>query len=216
MTNTMQGFKTLLLALVFASTGALADLKADISYLQSRWAEVNYELEGKTRVTAFEQLIGEAEKVTAAYPGNAESWIWSGIIKSTYAGAKGGLGALKFAKASKKDLEKALELNPGALKGSAYTSLGALYYNVPGWPVGFGDEDKAEELLKKALTMNPEGIDSNYFYGDFLLSQKRYEEARQYFLKARQAPARPGRALADAGRQKEIAAALATIDDKLK
>ena len=36
-------------------------------------------------------------------------------------------------------------------RGSAYTSLGTLYFKVPGWPVGFGDEEKAEELLRKAL-----------------------------------------------------------------
>jgi Tfp pilus assembly protein PilF len=50
---------------------------------------------------------------------------------------------------------------------------GALYYQVPGWPIGFGDKDKANELLKKALALNPDGIDPNYFYGDFLLKEKK-------------------------------------------
>lgn len=207
-------FCTLALALLLTSLGALADLDSDIVYLQTRWAEVNYQLSGNTRLTTFEQLVKEAEQVTAQHPQRAEGWIWSGIIKSTYAGAKGGLGALKYAKAAKKDLEKALSLDDQALAGSAYTSLGTLYFNVPGWPVGFGDRDKAEKLLKKALAINPHGIDSNYFYGDFLLKQKRYGEAERYLLKASQAPARPGRAVADAGRQKEIAAALAKVREK--
>ena len=141
-------------------------------------------------------------------------WIWSGIIKSTYAGARGGLGALSLAKASKADLEKALQLNPGALQGSAYTSLGALYFNVPGWPIGFGDHHKAEELLNQALAIDPDGIDTNYFYGMFLIDEKRYDEARTYLQKARQAPARPGRALADSGRQQEISEALAGIANR--
>ena len=148
------------------------------------------------------------------YPNSAESWIWSGIIKSTYAGAKGGLGALSLAKESKADLEKAMSLNDHALEGSAYTSLGTLYYSVPGWPVGFGDDDKAEELLQKALALNPNGIDSNYFYGSYLINEKRYDEARQFLHKAQMAPPRPDRQLADEGRQQEILDALAGIEGK--
>lgn len=187
----------------------------DIHQLLQRWAEVNYQLKGKTQITAFEELVGEADRMTAAHPESAAAWIWSGIIKSSFAGAKGGLGAMKLAKASRTDLEHALEIDPDALQGSAYTSLGALYFKVPGWPVGFGDEDKAEELLKHALALNPDGIDSNYFYGDFLLDQKRYEEAEQALLKAQHAPGRPDRPLADAGRQEEIKVALLKVRKKL-
>ena len=208
--NPVRSITTLLLGL-FLSGSALADLDADILQLQQRWAEVNYQLEGKTRLTAFEALVGAANNVTAQYPDEAAAWIWSGIIKSTYAGAKGGLGALKFAKQSKADLEKAMKLDAEALQGSAYTSLGTLYFSVPGWPVGFGDDEKAEELLQHALQVNPDGIDSNYFYGDFLLRQKRYEEARSHFVKAQAAAPRPNRQVADAGRQKEIEKALQEV-----
>ncbi len=40
---------------------------------------------------------------------------------------------MKEARAS---LEAALKIAPEALDGSAYTSLGSLYYQVPGWPLG--------------------------------------------------------------------------------
>ena len=199
---------------VACASQARADLGSDIAHLQQRWAEVNYQLEGKTQLTEFDHLVDEAVQVTAMYPNSAESWIWSGIIKSTYAGAKGGLGALSLAKESKADLEKAMSLNDYALEGSAYTSLGTLYYSVPGWPVGFGDDDKAEELLQKALALNPNGIDSNYFYGSYLINEKRYEEARQFLHKAQMAPPRPDRQLADEGRQQEILDALAGIEGK--
>lgn len=193
---------------------AHADVGGDVRHLQERWAEINYQLEGKAQLTAFEQLASEASSLAAANPDAADAWIWSGIIKSTFAGAKGGLGALSLAKESRHDLEHALKLDPQALQGSAYTSLGALYYSVPGWPVGFGNDERAEELLTQALTLNPDGIDSNYFYGSFLVNQKRYAEARQYLQKAQAAAPRPGRALADAGRQEEIRALLASIAGK--
>ena len=205
--------QTLVLCCSFAAV-VQAEVMDDVKHLQDRWAEINYQLEGKTQLSAFEQLVGEASALTVANPDAAAAWIWSGIIKSTYAGAKGGLGALSLAKASKSDLERALALDPAALQGSAATSLGTLYYSVPGWPVGFGDHDKAKELLQQALALNPDGIDSNYFYGNFLIAEKRYAEARQYLEKAQKAAPRPGRALADAGRQQEIKEALTSITGK--
>ena len=139
-----------------------------------------------------------------ANPKRTDLLIWSAIVKSTWAGARGGLGALKLVKDAKSRLERALKQDDKALDGSAYTSLGSLYYQVPGWPVGFGDDDQAEQLLRKALVVNPNGIDPNFFYGDFLLQQGKAGEAKTYLNKALQAAPRPGRELADMGRRKEI------------
>lgn len=209
--------RTLFLSLILSGLWAVqagAQEVPELSYLQQRWAEVNYQMEGKTQLSAFEQLSEEAEELSAKEPASAEVWIWKGIIKSTYAGAKGGLGALGLAKAAKADLEYAMELDADALEGSAYTSLGTLYHSVPGWPVGFGDDDTAEELMLKALTLNPKGIDTNYFYGTYLLNEKRYAEAEKHLLQAQQAPARPNRSVADAGRQQEIREALELLNGK--
>ena len=101
------------------------------------------------------------------------------------------------------------------LNGSIYTSLGSLYYQVPGWPIGFGNDDKAEKYLKKALALNPDGIDANFFYGDYLLEEGRYQEAVAALEKALHAPARPEREIADAGRRAEIQAKLKQAKDEL-
>ena len=87
---------------------------------------------------------------------------------------------------------------------SIYTSLGTLYFKVPGWPIGFGDDDKAETYLKKALQLNPNGIDPNYFHADFLYGKHHYREAILALEKAQAAPARALRPLADSGRREEI------------
>lgn len=192
-----------------------ADVNEALTRLQSRWAEVNYQLPEKQREAAFAELAAQAETEVRNNPA-PELLIWRGIILSTYAGAKGGLGALDLVKASKASLEQALAKNDQALDGSAYTSLGALYYQVPGWPVGFGDDDKAEAMLSKALTLNPDGIDPNYFYGDFLYRQERYAEARAALLKAQAAKPRLGREVADRGRQAEIQTLLDKVAAELK
>jgi tetratricopeptide (TPR) repeat protein len=184
--------------------------------LQSRWAEINYQLPEKQREAAFATLAEQAQQAVKAEPEAAELLIWRGIILSTQAGAKGGLGALGLVKQAKASLEQALAADPKALAGSAYTSLGSLYYQVPGWPIGFGDDEKAEAMLKQALALNPAGIDPNYFYGDFLQRNKRYAEAKVALETALQAADRPGRASADAGRRAEARQLLAEITKKLE
>jgi tetratricopeptide (TPR) repeat protein len=202
--------------LVAMSAGiAYADVQNDIVQLQQRWAEINYEIEGKAKLTAFEELVERADQLTDANPDSAAAWTWSGIIKSTFAGAKGGLGALGLAKEAKADLEKAIKIDAQVLEGSALTSLGTLYHSVPGWPVGFGDEDTAKELLERGAALNPEGIDTNYFYGTYLFDQKQYQQAKEHLLRAQQAKPRARREVADAGRQKEITEALAAVERKL-
>ncbi|MDR7090484.1 MULTISPECIES: tetratricopeptide repeat protein [Cellvibrio] len=185
-----------------------AEEAADIQKLQTRWAEIKYQTPEAEQEKAFASLVVEAEQLRAANT-RAPYLIWEAIIRSTYAGAKGGLGALDQVKQAKKLLEQAIKMDPAAMNGSAYTSLGSLYYQVPGWPVGFGDHKKAKELLLKGLSYNPDGIDSNYFYGDYLLEQKDYKKAIAAFEKALKAAPRPGRESADAGRKGEIAAAMA-------
>lgn len=201
---------------LFASTTVLADVLADIKPLQDRWAEVNYALPEDDREKAFAELLATADKVVGSNPDRAEALIWRGIIKSSYANAKGGLGALSVAEASKADLEQAIALDPTALQGSAFTSLGVLYAKVPGWPIGFGDNKKAKELLLKALEQNPQGIDPNYFYADYLAGKRDWAQALRYLEIAKAAAPRPGRESADAGRQQEIAALLAKVQKKLK
>jgi tetratricopeptide (TPR) repeat protein len=180
--------------------------------LQNEWAIANYQLTGDEQVEAFESLANRAESAVREHPNDPELLLWEGIIKSTYAGKAGGLSALSLVKAAKSSFEKAMEINDAVMQGSAYTSLGALYYQVPGWPIAFGSDKKAKQLLEKALVMNPDGIDSNYFYADFLVQQKDYASAKKVLLHALEAPQRPGREVADYGRRQEIKALLAKIE----
>jgi len=196
------------------ATLLVAQMSPEVLQIEERWAEVNYLTHGKAQVEAFSSLIEQAKQVTNAQPGSAEAWTWSGIIQSSYAGAKGGLGALSSAKAAKADLEKAIDINPDVLEGAAYTSLGVLLMKVPGWPVGFGDEDAGVELLKQGLQSSPNGIDSNYFYAEYLYNEKEYDSAERHLRKALAAAPREGREIADDGRRGEVQHMLEQIEEQ--
>lgn len=194
---------------VFAGDdGGEKRLDGAIVKLQHDWAKANYATPEQQQEAAFKALAARAHEVSAQSPDKAEAMIWEAIVLAGYARAKGGLGALKSAQQARDLLLASLKLDPQALHGSAYTSLGSLYYKVPGWPLGFGDDKKARQYLEEALQINPDGIDPNYFYADFLLDQGDRAGAVQYFNKALAAPPRPGREDADAGRRQEIRAGL--------
>jgi len=104
--------------------------------VRDRWAQINYQLPKPQREAAFEELLHQSEKIRQATPRDAAALIWEGIVLSSLAGEKGGMGALGLVKRARADFEAAIKLDAGALDGAAYTGLGALYYQVPGWPLG--------------------------------------------------------------------------------
>jgi len=79
--------------------------------IQTQWDKTNFELTAKAQVSAFEQLQIDAAAYTDAYPNEAKGWIWRGIIDSSFAGSKGGLGALGLAKSARKYFDKAINKN---------------------------------------------------------------------------------------------------------
>jgi tetratricopeptide (TPR) repeat protein len=198
-------------AAIAAAPLARAGVDDDVRTLQHEWEQIKYRKAEPEQEKAFQALAEKASSVRHKHAARAEAEIWYGIIVASYAGAKGGFGALSLAKDAKAALEHALQLDPKALSGSAYTSLGSLYYQVPGWPIGFGDDAKARELLDRALVLNPDGIDPNYFLGDYLYRQRDFDGARAALERALKAPARPDRPLADEGRRREIQALLAKL-----
>ena len=193
-----------------------ASLTAELSDIQQSWDQANYQsTNAADKQHRLEVLVARSEELVRKHPRRAEPLVWEGIVLSTYAGAKGGLGALSLAKKSRDSLLEATRIDPAALKGSAFTSLGALYFKVPGWPIGFGDHDKAADFLNKALAINPDGMDPNYFIGELLFEEGDYSRSLQHLQKALAAPPRPDRPVADAGRRAEIDTLVAKVRTKL-
>jgi tetratricopeptide (TPR) repeat protein len=206
--------KTLLMLALMpftAFTTFAAPVDDAVTELQRDWEVIRYQTPAAEREKRFESLSAKAHKVSETFAGRSEPLVWEGIIVSSWAGEKGGLGALGLVKQAKGLYEQALQIDDKALEGSAYNSLGVLYYKVPGWPLGFGDKAKAKDLLQKALAINPQGIDPNFFYGEYLAENDRAAEAVSYLEKALNAPPRPGRQVADTGRREEIRALLAKV-----
>ncbi|PZO88229.1 MAG: hypothetical protein DI626_02255 [Micavibrio aeruginosavorus] len=200
---------SLLLVPSFSSSPAYANLSSDLQSVQEEWAHIKYQVPGKdAKLAAIAKLEKRVDGLVASNPKSADAKIWAAIVWATDANITKSISGLPKVEKAKALLEESLELDPKAMEGSADMTLGSLYYQVPGWPVGFGNDDKAEQHLKRALAINPDGMDTNYWYGAFLLDDGRNAEAVPYLEKAAASPVRANRKVADEGRLKEIQDAL--------
>ena len=157
--------------------------------IESEWAVAEHTYTADQRKAAFRSLLKQTEAITNEYPGKAKPLILQACIILTRAKIENSLAALSSVHEAKTLLEKAIAINPQADRGSAMVTLGILYYKVPGWPIAFGNNDKAKKMLQQALKINPKGMDSNYFYAEFLLTQDHPEKATAFLVKAVNAPA---------------------------
>ncbi len=176
----------------------------EVREIQSEWARLYYLDEfHNNNYRELQALARRANRVAHDNPDSAEALVWDAIVLSTLAEKKGGLGALSLVKEAKLKLEKAEAIDAEVLGGSVYASLGSLYSKVPGWPIGFGSDKKAERYFKKALAINPQGLDINYFFAEYLADNGNDQLALEHIERALQAPPMAGRPLADQGRRQQ-------------
>jgi tetratricopeptide (TPR) repeat protein len=204
--------KTTFVALLLLSHQCVADTLGNaLQSLESEWASIYYKTPKAKQSSAYQHLLDKTALLKKQHPNAAEPIFWEAVIKATSADNQSAISALSLVVEAKDLLQKAISINPYTMDGSAYVTLGTLYYMVPKWPIAFGDEEKAKELLETALKINPKGIDTNYYYGDFLLSLDQQEEAKKYFVNAINAPVRSEQPFADSQLKAEAQKALNKI-----
>jgi tetratricopeptide (TPR) repeat protein len=214
MSRFMPGVVAIAWLFAAGTPAAAVGVEDQVAAIAHQWDVVQYKTPSADQEDGFARLAELAHEVSVGNPGRAEPLVWEAIILSSEAGAKGGLGALRLVKQARSLLEAAEGIDPRVLDGSVYTTLGSLYYQVPGWPVGFGDKKKARRYLEKAIALDPQGLDANYFYGDFLYHQGEYRAAADALERALKAAPRPGREIADQGRRDEVRHLLLQARDK--
>jgi tetratricopeptide (TPR) repeat protein len=195
------------------ATASATAFDTELRAIAQEWAAAKYQTEARTqREAAFAALIDHSARFSAAHPDRAEAVAWEGIVLSTYAGEVGALSAMKYAKAARQALERAEALDGSALSGGIYSSLGTLYFKVPGGLLGFGDDARARQYFEKALAVDAGNIDTNYFYAEFMLDQGNARAAVVALNRALATPADPARPVFENGRRAEIRTLLAKAE----
>lgn len=217
----MSSFSTLRLCLLlpFMAIGGTAhasnnpQMDAQVMRINNEWARIKYQVRDKDdQYAQLDKLAQQAAGVVTKYPGRAEPLLWQGIVTSEEAAQASVFRQLGLASSARDILEKARAIDPKAADGGVAMSLGVLYYKVPGFPLGFGSAGKAQSYLKAALAQDPDGLDANFFYADYLVSKGDNANARAYLAKALKAAPDTNRPIWDAGRRAEARAMLGKLD----
>jgi len=206
-------YATLLLT---PSSEAMTGYQAGLLEIQRTWAQIKYRTPKAARRGAYASLLNKSKAFQRRYPDSAGAMLWSAVVLNHYAGEVRGIEALGMVKQAYRMLQRVEKIDPKVSGGLIYTALGQLYNKVPGWPIAFGDDAKAEAYLRKGVTFNPGGLDANYFLGAYLLQKKHYRQAIQHLRRAIRAPDRAQRPVADTQRKADALKLLRRAKNKLQ
>jgi tetratricopeptide (TPR) repeat protein len=184
-----------------------------LGQLQQQWATIKYQMpDHDQQRDEIRTLKHQANELSRAYPNKAEPLIWQAIIVATKAEIDRNYGSLLLIQQARDLLIEANKINPRALHGLGAANLGSLYCEAPKPPLSFGDMDLAKEYLERAVTLNPRGLDTNYFYGKCLHEMGEDVKAKAVLTKALAAPVQANNGIADEGRRAEIQETMDQLD----
>jgi tetratricopeptide (TPR) repeat protein len=173
----------LLVALsVYAQASETPSLKSELLRLAHDWEHVKLQVSDRDdQERQMASLAQRAGQIGKQYENIPDPIVWIGIITSEQASIANDNGspikALELAKRARDLLEEVEKINPETMDAGAPTTLGVLYDRVPGFPIGFGDKARARYYLQEAIRSAPNGLDANFFYGDFLYKHGEQSEA---------------------------------------
>lgn len=75
------------------------------------------------------------------------------------AGILQNMSSIGYLNDGKKDLEQAIKLKPMAMGSMVEASLAVSTYYAPCWPLSYGDEDEAIEMIIEALKQDPNSME---------------------------------------------------------
>ena len=212
----------LLVALsVCAKASENPSLKSELLRLASDWEHVKFQISDRDdQEKQMASLAQRAVQIAKQYDNIPDPIVWVGIITSEQASLANGNGspikALQFAKRARVILEEVEKTNPETMDAGAPTTLGVLYDRVPAFPIGFGDKDRARYYLEEAIRSAPNGLDANFFYGDFLFKLGERSEAAKILEHALTLPELSNRPLWDKSLRAAIRQTLSEIQNAVR
>lgn len=209
----MRRMKNLLFVvfLLLSCSGFASDLDDAVHSIESEWASIYFSAEHNGKEHAYSRLFNRTIELSKDRPDSPELLFWQATILASRAEHLNPIDALAAIHRARDMLLKTIAIKPDTLNGSALITLGALYYQAPAWPIAFGDNEKAEKYLRRGLEINPKGIESNYYFGEYLLHQDRADQALKYFEAALKGPIRKEQHFADVSLKQEIKKKLAKV-----
>ena len=174
-----------------SASAAALDFEQELTAVIRDYDSAMYDtMDNAAKAKALEAVMNRAANLVKQYPNRAEALVWHGMSQAELSATSASLSLVKQAR---KTLEAAVAITPNAYAVDAYSTLGGMYANVPGFPLAFGDKKIARVNFEKALAINPASIGANVGYARLLLKLGENAEAIKYATAALNGTPRPGR-----------------------
>lgn len=145
------------------------EMEPNLQLIKQRFEQIVYQpLTPDTQLDDLRALEIFILKVREAFPKKAEPMVWHGSVVTTVADLKGGMAAISDGRTARDIFKKSIQIDESVVEATAHITLGALYTQIPGWPLGFGSKDDANTHLQKALELYPDDIEANFYYAEYL------------------------------------------------
>lgn len=154
-----------------------SDDKADLQWKITRcyWFLADEAVERPKRKGYFQSGVQYGKLAIKSDPGNSNAHLWYGLIVGSEAIDQGVVNSLYKRDGIRKELEKALSLNPE--NTNAYVGLASWYFHVPA--VLGGSREKAMQLINRAIAIEPNYTTARMLKSEFLIEENRTVEARK-------------------------------------
>lgn len=141
------------------------------------------------------------EEMMEKFPDSVPIKFWYGANIGRWAAVHGFLSAATdgIARKLRRVCKDIIELDPKYQGGGGYRILAQVHFHSPNIPIlmGWPSDEKALELIEKAMNIAPNHPTNRMLYAQILLEFDRNEEAREQFRFILDNPPRPGYTVED-------------------
>ena len=134
------------------ATTAAADPRAKLIAAEAAFRSAE-SAPASLRLAYLEEAAAWARSGVAAAPRSAEAHFWLAVSLASASRERGLFALLEAAGEVRAQLHQALDLDPHS--ANVLSALCALYHRAPGWPLSFGDDDRARGYCTRALLADP-------------------------------------------------------------
>lgn len=135
----------------------------------------------------IQRAIEAGERATAAMPDRVEGHYFLAVSLAFDAEDRQEIERIE---PLAKQAERAVTLDASYDDAGPLRLLGKIYLEAPEWPTSIGDRERAVELLQRAVTLSPTGL-NRYFLGEAFYHDEQFEEAQESLRNALEVDGEP-------------------------
>ena len=169
--------------LLEAELGGGDKVKAHITLAEVLFWLGEYSSSDKEKEVYFKAGVDIGKEAVKQSPNDVAAQLWWAANMGAHGVVRGIMSSLFYLKDLEKSGKKAVDLDETYFHGAPLRLLGRFYHQVPGFPIGPGDNKKALKMLERAVELGPEFYMNHVYLADVLISRYKKADAKKLLNK---------------------------------